>query len=422
MKRFFKKIKLLFESPSVRKRILIMLGLFALYRLLSAVPIPAVNVLNLQSVLQGNQFLGLLNIFSGGALGQLSIIMLGVGPYITSSIIMQLLSVIVPPIKEMYKESGDIGRKKFQQIARLLTVPVAAVQGIGILTLLVRQGALDPMTTGVFITNVIVVMAGALLLMWLGELITEFGVGNGVSLMIFAGIVAAIPGQIAQSIVAFTPDQLLTYIAFVIGSVLLVAGIVWVTEAERPIPIAYAKQSRGRSGPQVSTYLPLKINQAGVMPIIFALSVMMVPQLFGGFLVASSNDTIQRLGEFFMRFTHESIWYAIVYFVLVIAFTFFYTSITFNPKDTASNLQKSGAFIPGIRPGTATTEYIGKLMNRITLVGSLFLGVIAVIPIAIQSITGNPAFAIGGTGLLIVVAVVIDLMKRLDAQASMREF
>ena len=351
--------------------------------------------------------------------------MLGVGPYITGSIIMQLLTMMSPSLKAMYHEEGEAGRKKFTQYSRLLTVPLAVLQGYSLLVLLSRQGVL---TTGLnpfqMFINVLIVTTGSLFLMWIGELISEFGIGNGVSLIIFAGIVSRIPTVTSQITAAgYDPSQIPTYIAFVIAAVIIVAGVIIMTEAERPVPITYAKRVRGgKMYGGVSTYLPLRVNQAGVIPIIFALSILLFPQLIGGFLSGLSNHTAQVIGEFLkVNFTKGWI-YSICYFFLVFIFTYFYTAVTFDPEAIATNLQKSGAFIPGVRPGIATAEYLAKILTRTTFAGATFLSVVAVLPLAMQSITGDQKLAIGGTALLIIVSVVLDLVKKMDAQLSMREY
>lgn len=423
LKEFFNKVGILFRDQSLRKRILFVLFIFAAFRLLSTIPIPGVDPAALSSFVNNNQFFGLLNIFSGGALSQLSIVMLGVGPYITASIIMQLLTVMVPQLKEMYHHEGEVGRKKFSQISRYLTIPIAAIQGIGLLLLLTQQGILTNLGIAGTLINVLIVIAGSLLVTWLGELITEFGISNGVSLIIFGGIVASIPTQIGQFALSYDSTQLPLYLGLLFLTFVIIAGIIAVTEAERPIPVVYAKQSRGgQTYGGTSTYIPLRINQAGVMPIIFALSILLFPQMIANFMVNASSVGLQNIGQFITQLLANGWFYSIFYFVLVFVFTFFYTAITFEPESMAENLQKSGAFIPGVRPGKATTDFISTIANRITLVGALFLGIIAVVPVVIQSATGMQSFAIGGTSLLIVVSVVIDMVKKMDAQISMRQY
>ena len=423
MQNFFKKIKLIWTDRTLRNRVLFVVGALFLFRLLSAVPIPGIDTLALNRFLSNNQFFGILNIFSGGGLSNLSIIMLGVGPYITGSIIMQLLTIMVPALKKIYHEEGEAGRKKFTQYSRLLTVPLAAIQGFSLLAILETQGILVNLTAFNRITNLVIVVAGAILTMWLGELMSEFGIGNGVSLIIFAGIVSALPTQISQLLFTFDASQIPLYILFVALSILVIAGVVVVTEAERPIPVTYAKRVRGaKMYGGGSTYLPLRVNQAGAIPIIFALSILLFPQLIGNFLSTSTNAILIKISTALISFSQTSLLYGVLYFILVFLFTYFYTAITFDPEALSINLQKNGAFIPGIRPGNSTSEYISKVLSRITLLGAVFLGFIAILPLIMRAATGITAIALGGTALLIVVSVVLDLIKKVDAQVSMREY
>jgi preprotein translocase subunit SecY len=417
---FVKKAKLAFFDPDIRRRILYTLGGLFLFRVLAAVPAPGIDPTNLTQFFADNQVFGLLNVLTGGGLSSISIVMLGIGPYITAAIIMQLMTVMSPKLKSMYHDEGQAGKRKFTQYSRLLTVPLAAIQGFGFLTLLQRQGVLGQLDWFQMLTSVIVITAGAVLLMWIGELITELGIGNGISLLIFAGIVARLPSAISQLIFQFTRDQLFMYAAFLVAAVAIVYGIVAVTEAKRPIPITYSKQ-RGEGGNQnVSTYLPLKLNQAGVMPIIFGLSIMLFPQMIIN--VLGYGPQAGGVIGFLQSIYNNDVLYAAIYFVLVFLFTFFYTAITFEPDSVAENLQKSGAFIPGVRPGESTRQYIAKIMSRVTFSGGVFLGLIAVLPIIMQQITGMQRLAIGGTALLIVVAVLVDVIKRLDGQIAMRQY
>jgi len=423
MQTFITKLKLISSDSILRKKILFLLGFLILFRFLATIPIPGIDTSSLDQFFSSNQFLGLINLFSGGGLSGLSIIMLGVGPYITASIIMQLMTVMIPRLKEMYHEEGEAGKKKFSQYSRLLTVPLAALQGFAFLALFQNQGVIGSLSAFETISNVAVVVAGAVLIMWIGELITEFSIGNGVSLLIFAGIVAGLPSAVSQLVFTFEPSQIPLYIGFVIAAILITLGIVIVTEAERPVPITYAKRVRGmKVYGGISTYLPLRINQAGVMPIIFALSIILFPQMIFNFLANVSNATFQSVSSFVLRFLENGWFYSIFYFLLVFVFTYFYTAITFDPHAISKNLQQNGAFIPGVRPGQSTEEHISKTVTRITFVGALFLGIVAVLPIAMQAITGIQALAVGGTSLLIVVAVLIDLVKRVDAQIAMREY
>lgn len=423
MANFVHKLKLVLGDKVLRGRILFTLLILVLFRLMAVIPIPGIDSLRLEQFLSSNDFLGLLNIFSGGGLSKLSIIMLGVSPYITASIIMQLLTVMFPKLKAMYQEEGDIGRRKFAQYSRLLTVPLALAQGFAFVTLLQTQGVLAKLPTFELVANLVVITAGSMLLMWLGELISEFGIGNGVSLIIFAGIVSVLPGNLGQLVSTFDPSQLPTYVGFMAAALAVIWGVVIITEAERPIPITYAKQVRGNKVyGGVSTYLPLRVNQAGVIPIIFALSILLFPQMIVKFLSNVSNVVVQKISSFFLAILSNQTFYGVAYFLLVFIFTYFYTAITFDPDTISKNLQRSGAFIPGVRPGVSTSGYIAKTLLRLTMIGALFLGFIAVLPIIVQSLTGIGAVAIGGTSLLIVVSVVIDLVKKIDAQISAREY
>ena len=421
-------MKLVWTDTTLRKRVLFVLFALIIFRLLSAVPIPSVDAQELARFLSSNQFFGVLNIFSGGGLTNLSIIMLGVGPYITSSIIMQLLTIMVPALKKIYHEEGEAGRKRFTQYSRLLTVPLAAIQGFALLAILESQNILVNLTAFDRIINLLIVIAGSMLLMWIGELVSEFGIGNGVSLIIFAGIVAGLPTVVGEFIFkyiypAFDPSILPTLIGFAVAGVLVIAAIVLVTEAERPIPVTYAKRVRGtKMYGGGSTYLPLRVNQAGVIPIIFALSILLFPQMIGTFLARFSNVIVAKISSFLLAFDQTSLLYGFFYFILVFLFTYFYTAVTFDPEALSTNLQKNGAFIPGIRPGVSTSEYISKVLTRITLLGATFLGFIAILPLIMQYATGITSLALGGTSVLIVVSVVLDLLKKVDSQISMREY
>lgn len=423
MQTFFRKLTVIFTDKAIRNRILFVLGALVVFRLLAAIPIPGVDQAVLQQFFSNNQFLGLLNIFSGGGLSNLSIVMLGVGPFITASIIMQLMTVMSPAMKSLYTEEGEAGRAKFTQYSRMLTLPLAVLQGFGFLTLLQSQGVLTGLSTFDFAVNVTLVVAGSILLMWIGELVTEYGVGNGVSIIIFSGIVAGLPATFSQLLFTFDTAQLPLYIGFAFLALAAIYAVVVMTEAERPVPITYAKQSRGGATyGGSSSYLPMRLNQAGVIPIIFALSIMLFPQMILNILTAFDIGWVARANEIVTSFMANQILYGASYFVLVFLFTFFYTAVTFDPDAIAKNLQRNGAFIPGIRPGAHTSEYLGNLITRLTFVGGLFLALVAVLPIAMQVATGIAALAIGGTAILIVVSVVLDLIRRLDAQVSMRSY
>lgn len=423
MTKFFEKLRLIFGDETLRRRILFALGLLVITRVLALIPIPGIDPSRLESLLSGSEFLNLLNLFSGGGLSNLSIVMLGVGPYITGSIIMQLMTVMFPKLKAMSQEEGEAGRKRFANYSRMLTVPLAIIQGYAFLKLLQGQGVLPILPLETLALDIVIIVAGSMLLMWIGELITEFGIGNGVSLIIFAGIVSTLPAQVSQLIFTYDPSQLPIYLMSAVVGLLVIWGVVVVTEAERPIPITYAKQVRGgRTYGGLSTYLPLRINQAGVIPVIFAMSILLFPRMIFQFLAQSAQGFVAEYSSKALDLLANNTFYTSAYFVLVVLFTYFYTAVTFDPDSVSTNLQKSGAFIPGVRPGLSTADYISKVLTRLTLVGALFLGVIAILPLILRSLTGNQSIAIGGTALLIVVSVVIDLIKKIDAQVSAKEY
>jgi len=423
MTTFTQKIVLLLSDSSLRNRVLFVLGALIVFRVFAAIPIPGVNAAQLELFFSNNQFLGLLNLFSGGGLSSLSIVMLGVGPYITASIIMQLLTLMVPRIKQLYHEEGETGRKKFTQYTRMLTLPLSVIQGISFLMILERAGVITTFTPFDFAANLIVITTGSMLLMWLGELISEYGIGNGISILIFGGIVAGLPSQVSQAVFTFDTTQIPIYAAFLVAAVAIVAAIVLVSEAERPVPVTYAKRVRGmKFFGGSSTYLPLRLNQAGVIPIIFALSFLLVPQMFAAFFATSTIPLLASISNAVLGGLQNLLLYGAIYFVLVFVFTYFYTAVTFDPHMISENLQKNGAFIPGVRPGPSTQEYLGKIITRTTFVGALFLALVAVLPIAMQSVTGIQTLTLGGTALLIVVSVVLDLSRRVDAQLSLREY
>ncbi len=413
----------IFRVREVRNKILIVLGLLAAYRVLAAIPIPGVDAARLAAFFGQNQFFGFLNLFSGGGLSTLSIAMLGVGPYITATIIMQLLTIIFPRMKELYYESGAQGQAKFNQYARIITVPLAILQSYGFLNLLIARNVIDRPSFFGLATNVIAITAGSMIALWLGELISEQKVGNGISLIILAGILSRLPTDLRLALTAYTSDQLLVYIGFLLMGLLLIAGIVYLNEGERKVPVSYARRVRGnRLYGGVSSYLPLKVNQAGMIPLIFAVSVLLFPQFIGNAIAVISPNWSLKINDWVSRFTANQLWYGIVYFLLVFMFTFFYTAITFNPEEVSKNLQRSGGFVAGIRPGEGTAQFFSRIINRVTLWGAVFLGLIAVLPIIVQKITGVAVLNISGTALLIVVAVVLETMRQVDSQLTVRGY
>ncbi|PJE59731.1 MAG: preprotein translocase subunit SecY [Candidatus Portnoybacteria bacterium CG10_big_fil_rev_8_21_14_0_10_44_7] len=418
------KLIQVFKIKEVRQKILYILGIFVIFRLTANIPIPGIDLEKLRLFFEGNQFLGLLNIFTGGALSKLSLVMLGLGPYITAVIVMQLLTMIFPRLEQLYKEEGEKGRQKFNQYGRLLTVPFAFLQGYAMIALLSRQGVVGVLSSLQTFIILITITAGTVFLMWLGELISEKGLGNGVSLLIFAGIVAGFPTALRQTLATYDSSQIPSYLGFVVIALLVIVGVVIITEGRRNIPISYAKRVRGnRVYGGVSTYLPLNVNPAGVIPIIFAISFMLFPSMVGSFLRNAATPWVAKAGEFLVGIvSQQGVAYILIYFILVVLFTYLYTAVTFDPKNVSGNLQRMGGFVPGIRPGKPTSDFLYFILNRVLLIGALFLGLIAVAPTLVQNATGIATFTVGGTSVLIVVSVVLEMMRQLESQLTMRDY
>ncbi len=420
----WEKIRQIWKIKDLRKKILFVLGMLFIFRIAAHVPIPGVNVENLRDFFQSNQLLGLLNVFSGGSMQNFSVVMLGVAPYITATIIFQLLTMIIPKLEEMQKE-GEAGRAKLNQYQRILTVPLAILSSYGMITFLRQSGAgiIDDMSIFQLITTIATITAGTVFLMWIGELISEKGIGNGISLLIFAGIVAGVPTSVQQTIATFDASNLGALIAFVVIGIITVAAIVIITEGQRNIPVSYAKRIRGmRMYGGVDTHLPLRVNQAGVIPIIFAISIVLFPPMIANFFIGSDTVWLASAAQFVVNLFDNDLFYAVLYFILVVAFTYFYTAVVFHPTQIAENLQKQGGFIPGIRPGKPTSDFLSFVSGRIILGGALFLGIIAVLPNIVQSATNINTLVIGGTSLLIVVSVVIEVVKQIESQLVMRNY
>jgi len=421
------KIFFLFKNKELRNKILFILFLFVVFRIAANIPIPGISPENLRSMFNQNQGIGILDALTGGALSNFSIVLLGLGPYITATIILQLLTMIFPALEKMYKEEGEAGKKKFNQYSRLLTIPLAIFEGYGMIAILVRQGIIPVLSWPILISAVLTITAGALFLMWLGELISEQGMGNGISLLIFAGIVSRIPMSIFETIVgqgAPGQSKILALIAFAAISVAIIVGTIWIVEARRNIPVSYAKRIRGmKMYGGTSTYLPLSVNPAGVMPIIFALSILMFPSMVAGFFQRYSGLVGKIASDAAMFFNNAWV-HGVLYFVLVVLFTYFYTMVTFDPKAISENLQRMGGFIPGVRPGQSTAVFMKYVLNRVLFTGAMFLGLIAVLPSIVGGVTGITTFSfiVGGTSLLIIVSVVLDTFRQINAQLQMREY
>lgn len=418
----FDKIIQAWKIKSIRNKILYVLSLLVIFRLAAHIPIPGVNIENLRNMLAGNQILGLLNIFSGGTLQNFSIVMLGVAPYITSSIIFQLLTMIVPKLEEIQKE-GESGQQKINMYTRLLTVPLAFLQSFAMIRLLNSNSA-APILSGLDFWSMIMIMttitAGTIFLVWIGELISEQKIGNGISLLIFAGIIAALPGVIRNAILNYSGSDFYTFVLFGLIAVATVIGVVFITEGQRNIPINYAKQVRGnKTFGGATSHLPIRVNMAGVIPIIFAISLVLFPSMVAQFFVSAKSAWLAQLATSTIALFQNQIFYGVFYFLMVFGFTYFYTGVVFNPQKVSENLQKQGGFIPGIRPGKETEKYLQKTINRINLSGATFLGLIAIMPLLLQAVMGTQNLAIGGTSLLIVVAVAIEIAKQIDSQITM---
>lgn len=419
----WEKIKHIWKIKDLRKRILFVLFLFIVFRFAAHIPVPGINTENLVKFLEGNQILGLMNLFSGGSMENFSIVMLGIAPYITASIIFQLLAMVVPRLEEITKE-GESGQQKINMYTRIATVPLALLQSFAMIKLLSNSQyeIFGDVNLYRYISIMIMITAGTIFLMWLGELISEKHIGNGISMLIFAGIVASLPSAISNALINYDPSQLYMYIMFVLMAILTIVGVVIINEGQRNIPVSYAKQVRGNHvfGGNTS-HLPLRLNMAGVIPIIFAISVVMFPSMIAQFFVngtgfmASASQTIITL-------FNNQLFYGVVYFLLVFGFTYFYTAVIFQPQKMAENLQRQGAFIPGIRPGKETEKYLQDTMGKLLFSGALFLSLIAVLPLIAQIFTKSQSLVIGGTSLLIVVSVAIDITKQIEAQVKMHEY
>jgi preprotein translocase subunit SecY len=411
------------KSPDVRKKLLFTAVIFVIFRIFAHIPVSGVNLEQLKALFAQNQFLSLLDIFSGGTLANFSVMGLGLNPYINASIILQLLTMVFPKLEALSKE-GESGRQKINQYTRFLTVPLAILQAIGMYALLRNQGIILNLTPLNIVSFVVTMTAGTMLLVWLGELITERGVGNGISLLILAGIVGRLPVVFGQTITTVNAENIFNLGAFLVMGLIVIGSIVTINEATRQITVFYAKRVRGNKmyGGQ-QTHLPLRLNQAGVIPIIFAVSLVLMPSLIANYLVASKNQIIHN-GALFMStwFNPDGLAYNLTYFLLVVGFTYFYTAVVFNPKKIADEIQKYGGFIPGIRPGQATAKYLNYILTRITLAGALFLGIIAIFPTIAKSFTNIQNLMLGGTGILIVVSVVLETIKSIEAQLVMRNY
>ena len=417
LEQIINKIQAIFSNKTLKKKLLFTLGIIALTRLLAHIPVPIVDVNRLRLIFASNQFLSFLNIFAGGTLAKFSIVAVGINPYITASIIMQLLGMVVPKIKEMQKD-GEAGQAQLNQYMRLIAVPVAVVQAIATLALLNSQGLISNTNPSLMVVVVMTLVAGAMLLMWLGELISESGLGNGISMTLLAGIISQIPASLGQTFAVGDSSQTTTILVIGLMALAVIALVVFFNEAVRKVNIQYAKRIQG--GRQIGgqqSHLPIKVNVAGVMPIIFAVSLMMLPSFLGKILTLAGREQLTAIGEWLtVTFSSNSLWYLVTYFILVFVFSYFSAIVFFNAEDISGELKKSGAFVPGIRPGGPTRKYLEFVVTRITFAGALFLALIAILPNLAQMITGIQALAVGGTSVLIVVSVILETAKQVDSQ------
>lgn len=411
------------KSPSLRKKILITAAVLAVFRLAAHIPVVGIDREALQQLFSGSALLSLLDVFSGGTLANFSILALGLTPYINASIMMQLMTYVFPKLEELSKE-GEIGQEKINQYTRIVTIPLAVFQSLAVYILLQTQGIISPLDFLPLLALVATLTAGTMFAIWLGEMIQQYGVGNGVSFLILAGIVARLPVVLGQSANLVTnPNQALPLVVVGVVTVLIVGLIVMINEAVRQIPIRYARQSRSGATPGASSYLPLRVNQAGVIPIIFAVSLVLLPSMLGQFLTQVPNERISTLAFRISEMMNpQSVLYNVIYFALIVGFTYFYTALVFNPEKLADNLKKNGGFIPGIRPGSHTEKYLRYVLSRVTLAGALFLGFVAILPSILSQFVGVANLAVGGTGLLIVVAVILEVTRDMESQLVMNKY
>jgi preprotein translocase subunit SecY len=425
-----------FKIPDLRRKILFTLAMLAVFRFVASIPVPGVDRDGLREFVQNNELLGMLNLFSGSGLQYFSIAALGVYPYITASIIMQLMTPIIPKLTELSNE-GQQGRNRINQYTHWLTVPLALLQGYGQAILFSQQpspnggtllegfGLFDGDTFLPTVAILASMTAGTMLLVWIGELITENGIGNGISIIIFGGIVASLPGAVSSLVAGGSVGQnVMGTIVFLLIGLLTIVGIVLINEGQRRIPVHHAKRVRsGRVYGGNTTFIPLKVNSAGMIPLIFAVSIMVFPGMIAQFLSSSERPWLRDLAVDIGRIlSPNSLLYNIIYFLMVVGFTYFYTMVIFQQQKIPENLQRQGAFIPGVRPGRNTQTYLQRVLNRITLIGALFLGLVAVLPFIVARLTGVNALLLGATSLLIVVGVAIDTMRQLEAQLMMRNY
>jgi len=416
-------ISRVWKIKELRNSLLFILLVVTIFRVAAHITVPGIDPAGLADFLNSNQFLGLLNVFSGGTLENFSVVALGVAPYITASIIVQLLGMIFPQVEDMQKEQQ--GREKLNRWTRYAAAPLALIQGYGILTLINQQGGLSGsfnLSGFALILGLVSMMAGTIFLMWLGELISERNVGNGISILILAGIIAGFPSFIQQVAATYTSALLFDVVLFIILTVVTILAVVLINEGQRNIPVQYARGVRGGVSQKVSSHLPIRVSLGGMIPIIFAISIIVFPPLLAQFFLEAKTAFIASAAQWVITFFANQLYYGIIYFALVFVFTFFYASVVFKPDQAAENLQKQGGFIPGVRPGEQTQKYLEWMRNRIVLGGAAFLSTIAILPIIVQGVTGSPNLVVGGSSVIILVSVVIDMIKQTESQITMRNY
>jgi len=414
----------IWKTKEVRNSVVFIVAMLIVFRVAAHIPVPGIDADALRNLFSGddNQFFGLLDIFSGGTLKNFSVVAMGVMPYITASIIFQLLGMVFPQIEEMQKE--EQGRQKINQWTRLATIPLGFIQAYGLILLLSQRGQFfTDAGASTLLFAMLSLTTGTIFLMWIGELISEKNIGNGISILILSGIIAGLPSFLGQSFAIYDKSQLVTTILFAVVVIATIIAIVIMNEAVRNIPVQYARAVRGaRLSGAVSSHIPLRLNMGGVIPIIFAISIVLFPTVIAQFFLNAKTEFLQTAATWVLQVFQNQTVYGVLYFLLVFTFAYFYTAVIFHPDQVAENIQKQGGFIPGIRPGKQTADYIGWVVNRLLLAGALFLALIAVLPIIVQYLTGNANMVIGGTSVLIIVAVIIDSVRQIEAQLTMREY
>lgn len=420
----FEKLRRIWKIKELRNSLLFLLLAVSIFRVAAHITVPGIDATGLDTFLNSNQFFGLLNMFSGGTLENFSIVALGIAPYITSSIIFQLMGMIFPQVEEMQKDAQ--GREKLNRWTRYTAAPLAFVQGFGVLSIIQQQGGTLGSAFSIegfaLIVALVSLTAGTIFLMWLGELMNERNIGNGISLLILAGIISGFPGFIQRVASTYTQSDLFNVVLFLVLTIVTIIAVIVINEGQRNISVQYARGMKGVQTRKVASHLPLRVNLGGMIPIIFAVSIMVFPPLIAQFFSQAKTQIIRDISSYVIELFSNNLFYGIIYFLLVFSFTYFYATVIFRPEQVAENLQKQGGFIPGVRPGVQTEQYIRWVRNRILLGGAVFLSAIAILPVIVKGITQSPNLIVGGSSVIIVVAVIIDMIKQVESQISMRNY